>query len=49
MFGVTVRDLNKFQASGLIDQIFEDYGGKRDTRLMKSTPTRSQFSNGGTR
>ena len=49
MFGVTVRDLNKLQASGLIDQMLEDYGGKRDTRPMKSTPPRRQYSNGGTR
>ncbi len=51
MFGVGVRELNKLQASGLIDRILEDTGAKnggRRTRNGSSVPQR-RYQNGGTR
>jgi hypothetical protein len=48
MFGVTVKELNKLQASGLIDRMLENYGGQRNTRRV-SNPPRRQYSNGGAR
>lgn len=47
MFGIGVRELNKLQASGLIERLIEDTGGSRPRR--KSTSPRRQYANGGTR
>jgi len=51
MFGVGVKELNKLQASGLIDRIIEDTGGKPANRRPRNgtTPPRRQFQNGGAR
>ncbi len=51
MFGIGVRELNKLQASGLIDRIIEDNGGKPSTRRPRNgtTPPRRQYQNGGAR
>lgn len=51
MFGVGVRELNKLQASGLIDRIIEDNGGKPSNRRPRNgaTPPRRQYANGGVR
>ncbi len=51
MFGVGVRELNKLQASGLIDRLIEDNGGKPSSRRSRatSTPPRRQYQNGGAR
>lgn len=51
MFGVGVRDLNKLQASGLIDRLIEDNGGKPSNRRPRTvtTPPRRQYQNGGAR
>jgi hypothetical protein len=51
MFGVGVRELNKLQASGLIERILDEHGGGRKT----SRPPRSNgapkraYANGGAR
>ena len=51
MFGVGVRELNKLQASGLIDRLLDEHGGGRKT----SRPPRSNgapkraYANGGAR
>jgi hypothetical protein len=51
MFGVGVRELNKLQASGLIERILDEHGGGRKT----SHPPRSNgapkraYANGGAR
>lgn len=51
MFGVGVKELNKLQASGLIDRIIEDTGGKPASRRPRNgtTPPRRQYQNGGAR
>ena len=51
MFGVGVKELNKLQASGLIDRIIEDTGGKPSVRRPRNgtTPPRRQYQNGGAR
>ena len=51
MFGATVKDLNKLQASGLIDRMLENYGGQRNTsqRRASTPPRQRQYSNGGAR
>jgi len=51
MFGVGVKELNKLQASGLIDRIIEDNGGKPSIRRVRNgtTPPRRQYQNGGAR
>ena len=51
MFGVGVKELNKLQASGLIDRIIEDTGGKPANRRPRNgtTPPRRQYQNGGAR
>jgi hypothetical protein len=46
MFGAGVRELNKLQASGLIDRIIEEHGGKQRSR---STPPRRNYQRGGSR
>jgi len=43
-----VKDLNKLQASGLIDQMLEEHGGKKNQRQV-STPPRRHYQNGGAR
>jgi len=48
MFGAAVKDLNKLQASGLIDQMLEEHGGKKNQRQV-STPPRRHYQNGGAR
>ena len=51
MFGVGVRELNKLQASGLIDRIIADNGGKPANRRPRNgtMPPRRQYQNGGAR
>jgi len=50
MFGAGVKDLNKLQASGLIDRIIEDNGGKPANRRPRTTAApRRQYANGGAR
>jgi len=51
MFGVGVKELNKLQASGLIDRLIEDNGGKRggNNRRPRNTAPRRQYANGGAR
>lgn len=50
MFGVGVRELNKLQASGLIDRILDAHGGRKPNRSRgRTVPPRRQFSNGGAR
>jgi hypothetical protein len=50
MFGVGVRELNKLQASGLIDRIITDYGSKPANRRPRtSAAPRRQYANGGAR
>jgi hypothetical protein len=49
MFGAGVRELNKLQASGLIDRIIEDNGGKPANRRTRTTPPRRAYQNGGAR
>ena len=46
MFGVGVRQLNKLQASGLIDHLLEEHGGKRTTRPKSNGRV---YANGGAR
>jgi hypothetical protein len=46
MFGVGVRQLNKLQASGLIDHLIEEHGGKRTTRPKTNG---RHYANGGSR
>ena len=48
MFGVGVRELNKLQASGLIDRILDEHGGRKAPRA-RSAPPRRQYANGGAR
>jgi len=48
MFGVSVRELNKLQASGLIDRLIADHGGNRGPRRT-ARPPRRQYANGGAR
>jgi len=51
MFGVGVRELNKLQASGLIERILDEHGGGRkgNGSRTRSTPPRRQYANGGAR
>ena len=50
MFGVGVRELNKLQASGLIERILDEHGGGRNKALRtRSTPPRRAYANGGVR
>ena len=51
MFGVGVRELNKLQASGLIDRILDEHGGGRKTSRPprnNGAPKRA-YANGGAR
>ena len=48
MFGVGVRELNKLQASGLIDRILDENGGRKPNRA-RSAPPRRSYANGGAR
>ena len=48
MFGVGVRELNKLQASGLIDRILDEHGGRKPNRA-RSAPPRRSYANGGAR
>ena len=48
MFGVGVRELNKLQASGLIDRILDEHGGRKPSRT-RSAPSRRAYANGGAR
>jgi len=45
MFGTGVRELNKLQASGLIDRLLEDHGGSRPPARRPRRP----YANGGAR
>ena len=50
MFGASVRELNKLQASGLIDRLLDEHGGgNRTTRRPsnRTSPPRRQYANGG--
>ena len=50
MFGVGVRELNKLQASGLIERILDEHVGGRNKALRtRSTPPRRAYANGGVR
>jgi hypothetical protein len=50
MFGAAVKGLNKLQASGLIDRILEEHGGRNNApRRNGGPPRRRQYSNGGSR
>ncbi len=50
MFGVGVKELNKLQASGLIDRILEDHGGRKPARSRgRTAPPRRVYQNGGAR
>ena len=52
MFGASVRELNKLQASGLIDRLLDEHGGGSRTTRRPSTrtsPPRRQYANGGAR
>ena len=52
MFGASVRELNKLQASGLIDRLLDEHGGgSRTTRRPsnRTSPPRRQYANGGAR
>lgn len=51
MFGIGVRELNKLQASGLIDRILDDHGGRKPSRARSSRPAppRRPYANGGAR
>jgi len=49
MFGIGVRELNKLQASGLIDRILDEHGGGRKAPRTRSAPPRRQYANGGAR
>jgi hypothetical protein len=50
MFGVGVRELNKLQASGLIDRILDEHGGRKPSRSRSRTASpRRQYANGGAR
>ncbi len=52
MFGIGVKELNKLQASGLIDRILDEHGGQKQQRAgrSRSTPApRRPYANGGAR
>jgi len=50
MFGVGVRELNKLQASGLIDRLLDEHGGGRNKApRTRSAPHRRSYANGGAR
>ena len=50
MFGVGVRELNKLQASGLIDRILDEHGGRKPNRPRgRTAPPRRSYANGGAR
>ncbi len=51
MFGIGVRELNKLQASGLIDRILDDHGGRKPSRSRggRTSPPRRPYANGGAR
>ena len=50
MFGVGVRELNKLQASGLIDRILDENGGRKPNQPRgRTAPPRRQYANGGAR
>jgi hypothetical protein len=46
MFNLGVRQLNKLQASGLIDHLIDEHGGKRTTRPKSNGRA---YANGGAR
>lgn len=49
MFGVGVRELNKLQASGLIERIIDENGGgnHKPRNPRGTTPNRRRYANGG--
>ena len=51
MFGVGVRELNKLQASGLIDRLLDEHGGGRKPSRPRgrTAPPRRAYANGGAR
>jgi hypothetical protein len=50
MFGAAVKDLNKLQASGLIDRILEEHAGRSHApRRNGVAPRQRHYSNGGAR
>lgn len=51
MFGLGVRQLNKLQASGLIDRLLDEHGGRKPSRAGggRTAPPRRPYANGGAR
>jgi hypothetical protein len=50
MFGVGVKELNKLQASGLIERILDEHGGGRKTsRPRNNGAPKRAYANGGAR
>ena len=50
LFGVGVKELNKLQASGLIDRILDDHGGRKSSpSRSRPGPPRRTYQNGGAR
>ena len=48
MFGTGVRELNKLQASGLIDRILDEHGaGRKASRPPRSNAPKRAYANGG--
>jgi hypothetical protein len=46
LFDRRLKELNKIQASGLIDRLFEEYGGKPSGAPKRNNRYTSNFSNG---
>ena len=49
MFGVGVRELNKLQASGLIERILDENGGGARHAVHPRSTSRRDYANGGVR
>jgi hypothetical protein len=49
MFGLGVKELNKLQASGLIDRIIADNGGRKTSRPRNNGAPKRAYANGGAR
>ena len=49
MFGIGVRELNKLQASGLIERILDENGGGARHAVHPRSTSRRDYANGGVR